>query len=148
MIIFGRWRRITRNIWPTYETKCKHCNNENFFHLKRISTRFTLFFIPIIPYERYHFLYCPICEYWIKLDFKEVKSIKPIAKLNQYLVKWKITQEEYNLSLQSLLWDNDEEFEAIEAKEKIDNFKNCVYCWWQINKNAKKCKHCKEWIEQ
>jgi len=102
MVIFGRWRRITWNIWPTHKIKCSHCHNEDYFHLKVVTTWFTLFFIPIFPYGRYHFLYCPTCEYWVKLDSDQVKTLKPLAKLNQRLVDWHITQAEYVQWLQDL----------------------------------------------
>lgn len=102
MIIFGRWRRITRNVWPTHKMKCSHCNNEDYFYLKVVTTWFTLFFIPIFPYERYHFLYCPTCEYWLKLDSDQVNALKPLAKLNQRLMDWQITQAEYVQWLQDL----------------------------------------------
>jgi len=106
MIIFGRWRRIARNVWPTHKMKCSHCNNEDYFYLKVVTTWFTLFFIPIFPYERYHFLYCPICEYWVKLDSDQVNTLKPLAKLNQRLLDWHITQAEYAQWVQDLSGTN------------------------------------------
>jgi predicted nucleic-acid-binding Zn-ribbon protein len=147
MIIFGWWRRITRNIWPTQRIKCSHCGNENFFYLKVVTTWFTLFFIPIFPYERYHFLYCPTCEYWIKIDSEQVHTLKPIAKLNQRLVDWEITQEEYSQWLKDLSWERKEIIEEIESIEDIQEIKQCPYCWWEIKAVAKKCRHCKKWLE-
>ena len=61
-----------------------------------------MFFIPIFPYEWYYFLYCPTCEYWIKLDSDQIATLKPLAKLNQRLIDGRITQQEYTQWLQDL----------------------------------------------
>lgn len=146
MIIFWRWRQINKDIWPTYNLKCEHCNNESFFYIKRISTRFTLFFIPIFPYEWYYFLYCPTCEHWIKLSYSKAENLVDIAKLNNRFVNKEITKDDYLREIyylenkDNLDKDNDLSIESSE-------YKSCPLCWKEIKVGAKKCKHCKKRIK-
>ena len=42
-------------------------------------TWFTLFFIPVIPYEIKFFLTCPICQYGINRDTAQFHELKPDA---------------------------------------------------------------------
>src|SRR3990167_6580332 len=95
MIIFGWGHQTIKNFGPTFKNHCSHCNNEEYWTLTRHTTWFTLFFIPIIPYSVKYFLSCPICQYGITLDNKQVEQIKPIAEANQLLIDGKITEVEY-----------------------------------------------------
>lgn len=147
-IIRGRWRQMIKNIWPVHKLLCSHCHNENFFFLQRISVWFTLFFIPIFPYKWYHFLYCPTCNYWFKLSYDEAAKMIPLAELNSDLVDGRITHQEYQDWLKHLSGEDEKANEEI--PRSITNnkeFKSCPLCWKEVKKIAKKCKHCKEWIE-
>jgi len=43
------------------ESLCGRCNNRTARKIVKLTTWFTLFFIPIIPYKRQYLLVCPIC---------------------------------------------------------------------------------------
>ncbi len=148
MVIFGRWRQFRKIIWPVYKFLCKHCHNENYFYLQRITTWFTLFFIPIFPYERYYFLYCPTCNYWVKLNEEEAQKMIPIAKLNSALNDWTLTQQEYESSMKMLSdWSREDKKELTADMQNNKEFKKCPLCWKDVKTVAKKCKHCKGRIE-
>ena len=42
----------------------------------RLTSWFTLFFIPLIPLKSEYFISCPICEYGFKIDKHEKERIK------------------------------------------------------------------------
>lgn len=82
-LLFG-WGYTTKKILD--ETKIKVCEgcNKDYLYLTKITKWFTIFFIPIIPYESEHYFLCPNCERGFEIDEDEVDSIiKKIEKLNK-----------------------------------------------------------------
>lgn len=76
-IIFGWGYKKTKNHGPAYKKKCDNCHNESEYTLIEISIWFTLFFIPVFPYERHYLLMCPICGNGFELNkqaFEELKA--------------------------------------------------------------------------
>jgi hypothetical protein len=92
MIIFGWGHQTTKNIGLTHEMPCGNCNNDTTFDLTRYRTWFTLFFIPVIPYENKYFLSCPICTRGVVLDNTQLETIQPMAELNKSLVDGHVTE--------------------------------------------------------
>lgn len=61
-IIFG-WGKVTSKTHGWTEAEyCEYCRNTPRHVLVEKRTWFTLFFIPIIPYEHKHLCLCPICH--------------------------------------------------------------------------------------
>lgn len=73
-IIFGWGNAKQKDLGETYPAACGRCGNEVFYHFVKFWKRFSLFFIPLIPYGRKYFLSCPICSNSIELD-KETKKV-------------------------------------------------------------------------
>ena len=59
-ILFGWGQRTKKLIEETYK-KCKYCHNGTLDY-KKITTWFTIFFIPLIPYKKEYYLMCNNCE--------------------------------------------------------------------------------------
>ena len=72
--IFGWGRQLKKKFGPVFKKMCSHCHNEDYWIFLRISTWFTLFFIPVIPYSWKYFLACPICEYGVYLKPAQFNS--------------------------------------------------------------------------
>jgi len=70
MLIFG-WGRRTRSVEATLARQCDRCARTEMFRLERVRTWFTLFFIPVIPYETQYWLLCSECRCGIKLSHEE-----------------------------------------------------------------------------
>ena len=67
MIIWG-YGKVTRNrIGGVFKKKCEHCNVDLVWELCKRTTWFTLFFIPIIPYQVVYCIECPICGSYIEI---------------------------------------------------------------------------------
>ncbi|MCK4324641.1 MAG: hypothetical protein KAW89_08935 [Armatimonadetes bacterium] len=64
-------------------------------NLIEVSTWFTLFFIPVIPYERKRLLLCPVCQHGMELDRAEFSRLRPLAQLGLLFAEGKITSEDY-----------------------------------------------------
>ena len=141
---------MIKNFGPTFRRLCNHCNNEEYWVLTRIMTWFTLFFIPVFPYEIKYFLTCPICQYGVKLDRAQIDEIKPLAEANQLLVDGKITKEEYQAKINLLNGNSPQQIEApaksIEVEHKVLNdaaaLSFCADCGKELTKEIKFCGNC------
>ena len=60
-IIWGFGRQTKKSFGFVDYHVCGRCHNTTQFELVKITTWFTLFFIPVIPYHVKHFRACPIC---------------------------------------------------------------------------------------
>ena len=96
MIVFGWGRRTVHDAGPVAFQKCERCQNRSWFHLLTIRRWFTLFFIPIIPYETRHRMICPVCTAGVDLVGEGLARAR---RLNQIAVGYttqQITGDEYN----------------------------------------------------
>jgi hypothetical protein len=145
MIIFG-WRTFVSKIGVVFKRMCNHCHNEEYWVLNRITKWFTLFFIPVIPLENKYFLSCPICQYGLNLDSNQVKTLKPIAEINQLLMDGKIDQSEYQNKINLL--DSTTNFEKVDAQGTSSvvinstDLKYCANCGSSVTKEIKFCANC------
>ena len=71
MIIFGWDYRKVQNYGPVKRERCNSCSNETTYQLQKLSTWFTLFLIPVIPYRTNYLLVCPICKNYEEIDSSE-----------------------------------------------------------------------------
>src|SRR5689334_23211283 len=83
LIIFGFGRRTNKNMGQRGPFECQNCHNLTYFTLMEQRVWFTLFFIPVIPYETRRFLLCGICSRGFKLSKEEFD--KALASAPQQL---------------------------------------------------------------
>ncbi|HWB33924.1 MAG TPA: zinc-ribbon domain-containing protein [Candidatus Paceibacterota bacterium] len=153
-IIFGWGRQTTWNVGPVFKRVCDHCHNEEYWTLLRRTTWFTLFFIPVIPYKSVWWLLCPICKYGLELKPEQVKTLQPIAEVNQLLNTGAITVEEYHKRVAALNSSSDSteapatevsmlpEAKVVAAEVKDTKGKFCGECGKEIMSEGKFCVHC------
>jgi hypothetical protein len=95
MLIFG-WGHQTRNDFgPTVPVTCSNCRNKCYLHLLHIRVWFTLFFIPVIPYESKHYLLCEICSRGIELQGEQVAKAKELNEATSAYLNNAMTEESY-----------------------------------------------------
>lgn len=96
MFIFFGWRKKTiKDYGDTLPLTCENCHNDVFFKLIRTKTWFTLFFIPVIPYDSKSLLMCDICKSGYEMKGEKVQRAKV---LNEHTTSYKnktISNEEY-----------------------------------------------------
>ncbi|MCB2219145.1 MAG: zinc ribbon domain-containing protein [Bacteroidetes bacterium] len=78
LIIFGVGHKTYNNRSFRDATYCFHCHNTSRWLLSKITTWFSLFFIPVIPVKTAYGELCPICKQGKKLSRVEYES-----KVNQ-----------------------------------------------------------------
>lgn len=147
MIIFGWNHQTLKQIGVAFKHLCAHCHNEDYWILTRITTWFTLFFIPVIPYSIKYFLSCPVCQRGLTLDSKQIEEIKPLAEINQLLIEGKITAEEHQARINQLNSGSPEpvKAEVVETKRLASadtNLSYCGSCGTTVTKELKFCGNC------
>jgi hypothetical protein len=95
VIIFGWGRRTFHHAGPVLYQWCRNCSNSNWFYLVAVRRWLTLFFIPVIPYERRHMLICPVCNRGMNLSGAELQRAKSLNQLALQFTNNEINGDEY-----------------------------------------------------
>ncbi len=95
MIIFGWGRRTFHHAGPVLYQWCRNCSNSNWFYLVQVRRWLTLFFVPVIPYERRHALICPVCNRGVNLSGRELQWAKSLNQLAVLYTTNAISGDEY-----------------------------------------------------
>ena len=74
-IIWGFGHTTTKNYGFTSAVNCGRCNNSEPRTALKVTTWFTLFFIPVIPYNTQYLLVCPICGQAEELTKEEFSDL-------------------------------------------------------------------------
>ena len=75
MFIIWGFRDLDTDLGTVDYLHCNRCNNDSNWRLQRTTSWFTLFFIPVIPYRREYYVYCPICHWTTEIPKAEAKRI-------------------------------------------------------------------------
>ena len=59
-----------------FEKTCNYCNSTHMWQLCKNRTWFTLFFIPIIPYNTHYSISCPNCNSYIEITAQQFSTMK------------------------------------------------------------------------
>ena len=95
--IFGWGRTTIKWFGRVLPLKCGNCHNVQYWDLVRKRKWFTLFFIPIIPYENNYYLICPICKGVNTLNKEMLEKAKYLITVTEKFMANppEITKEEY-----------------------------------------------------
>lgn len=137
-IIYGWGRTTTKRFGPVFENFCSNCNSKEYWELCKITVWFTIFFIPLIPYEIKYFLLCPVCECGIKLDRQKFDELHILATSNVALINGQITQSQYVKNL----YQPSAGYPVQKNQIVINNNDGCFNCNQQNAPGAKFCKNC------
>jgi len=74
-LIFGFGKQTFREYGKTEEQACGHCNKTAAQVLVKVTSWFTLFFIPLIPYSMKYVLICPLCDGYREVPKEELEDI-------------------------------------------------------------------------
>ena len=73
IVLFGN-KRIVTPLGMTKPYTCGRCHNVNPWQVIKVSTWFTLFFIPVFPYSTHYDEKCPVCGGWNELSKEEAMA--------------------------------------------------------------------------
>lgn len=84
-IIWGFGYKTVKSFGTVAERPCENCKNRVNDEILKVTTWFTLFFIPILPYRKEFLLVCPICRNALKIskvDFEMIVDGNPAQNFN------------------------------------------------------------------
>lgn len=97
---FGGSKRTDRGaVWPAV---CGNCRNQVLMHHVTTHASFRLFFVPIVPYNRKHFLLCPVCQQGWQLAQQDVARVEAGKLLLVRARMGEITEAQYGSELTML----------------------------------------------
>ena len=82
-VLFGFGRRRVHDKGPVIACTCPRCHNEVTLALMHVTTWFTLFFIPVLPYSRKQFLSCPICAWSLPVTTAMEPALDEMATITR-----------------------------------------------------------------
>jgi uncharacterized protein YbaR (Trm112 family) len=100
-IIFGWGKGTTKDIGAALPYDCPNCKNGVMLHYITVTTWFSLFFIPLIPYQVRHLLICPVCTRMLKVDREHVPQAKQLVAARAALTAGSMSEEQYEREVQS-----------------------------------------------
>jgi hypothetical protein len=84
---------------PTFAIPCGNCDKKEPWSLVSITQYFTLFFIPIFPYETNYLLTCPICNHGTHITAQVFNKLKPVAENNLNFLNKSISQIDFEKNI-------------------------------------------------
>ena len=106
MIFFGWGGGKAKDVGPAAPITCPNCRNATTFHYVTSTKWFRLYFVPIIPYSRKHFLLCPVCTRGMALTSETARLAAGMVPITRARIADELTEPEYQQHLEGF-------FEAI-----------------------------------
>ena len=76
LIVFGWGHQKTKILGSVLPRECENCHNCDAWVLVDVSNWFSLFFLPIFPYQVRHLLVCPVCGSGIELTRNDFLTLR------------------------------------------------------------------------
>jgi zinc-ribbon family/Short C-terminal domain len=79
MVIFGFGPGKQEDLGEVAPAVCPNCHNQVFLHHVRSKKRFSLYFVPVVPYGTDDYLVCPICSRGLQLGNTQLPAIRSMS---------------------------------------------------------------------
>ena len=79
MVIFGFGPGKQEDQGEVAPAICPNCHNQVFLHHVRSKKRFSLYFVPVVPYGTDDYLVCPICSRGLQLSGAQLPAIRSMS---------------------------------------------------------------------
>ena len=79
MVIFGFGPGKQEDQGEVAPAVCPNCHNQVFLHHVRSKKRFSLYFVPVVPYGTDDYLVCPICSRGLQLSSPQLSYVRSMS---------------------------------------------------------------------
>jgi len=83
--IFGFGKQTVKELGTTEKIRCQNCGNVREWQYRKVTTWFSLFFIPVIPYKTTYIKSCPICKAALEVTKEEAINHTVVSNLDDGL---------------------------------------------------------------
>ena len=80
MVIFGFGPGKQEDQGEVAPAVCPNCHNQVFLHHVRSKKRFSLYFVPVVPYGTDDYLVCPVCSRGMQLSRTQLPHLAPMKR--------------------------------------------------------------------
>lgn len=95
-VLIGFGNEARHDHGPAISILCPNCHNQTYLRLIEIKKRFSLFFIPLFPYDWTYALVCDVCSRGVELDEEQFEKAKRVCRANRLFRQKRISEEKYN----------------------------------------------------
>jgi len=118
--IFGFGKKTIKTHWEEDMTTCERCHNTRLWPLKKVTSWFTLFFMPLIPYSRQYVKVCPICGHYTEITKERFESGKEKSDKQVVEVKNPVNHSKHMSEVQRRFNKEMATYNAYESQKKQD----------------------------
>jgi len=79
MVIFGFGPGKQEDLGEVAPSVCPNCHNQVLFHHVRSKKRFSLYFVPVVPYGTDDYLVCPICSRGLQISSAQLPYVRSMS---------------------------------------------------------------------
>ena len=79
MVIFGFGPGKQEDQGEVAPAVCPNCHNQVFLHHVRSKKRFSLYFVPVVPYGTDDYLVCPVCSRGLQLSNTQLPYVRSMS---------------------------------------------------------------------
>jgi len=98
-VLFGLDKETRRDYGPAIPIVCPNCHNATYLRLIEVKKWFTLFFIPLFPYDSSYLLVCDVCSRGVELDDERFEKARKLCRAVRAFRERQISEERYNTIL-------------------------------------------------
>jgi len=95
-VLVGFGNELRRDHGPAVPVICPNCRNQTYLHLIEVKKRFSLFFVPLFPYDWSYYLLCDVCSRGIELNEEQFEKARKLCRATRAFREHRISEERYN----------------------------------------------------
>jgi hypothetical protein len=99
-LLFGFGQEKAHDYGPALPVICPNCHNPVHLRLLEIKKWFSLFFIPVLPYESKYMLACEICSRGVPLTERQFERARKVCRAARAYRAGRISEAKYNRILE------------------------------------------------
>jgi hypothetical protein len=95
MVIFGFGPGKQEDLGEIAPSVCPNCHNQVFFHHVRSKKRFSLYFVPVVPYGTDDYLVCPICSRGLQISSAQLPYVRSMSSATASFRAGRLAEAQY-----------------------------------------------------
>jgi hypothetical protein len=95
MVIFGFGPGKQEDLGEVAPSVCPNCHNQVFFHHVRSKKRFSLYFVPVVPYGTDDYLVCPICSRGLQVSTQQLPYVRSMSSASASFRTGRLGEAQY-----------------------------------------------------